>query len=134
LAQLPWLQSERQSTILKKDPSPMSAIPLAIPKEFLKTFCERNYIRKLSLFGSVLTTRFRPDSDLDVLVEFDAGHVPGLVTLAGMEMELSEAFGRQVDLRTPEDLSRYFRNEVVSSALTQFERLPRMFYADSPRL
>ena len=56
----------------------MSDLPVAIPKGFLKEFCERNHIRKLSLFGSVLTpTRFRPDSDLDVLVEFDAGHVPG---------------------------------------------------------
>src|SRR5215472_3177012 len=100
----------------------MSTIPLAIPKEFLKEFCERNHIRKFSLFGSVLTPRFRPDSDLDVLVEFDRGHVPGLVTLAGMEMELSEAFGHKVDLRTPDDLSRYFRSEVVSSALLQYER------------
>jgi len=100
----------------------MSTIPLAIPKEFLKESCERNYIRKFSLLGSFLTPRFRPDSDLDVLVEFDRGHVPGLVTLAGMEMELSEAFGYRVDLRTPEDLSRYFRNEVGSSALLQYER------------
>ncbi len=100
----------------------MSTLPLAIPKEFLKEFCERNHIRKLSLFGSVLTPRFRPDSDLDVLVEFDAGHVPGLVTLAGMEIDLSEIFGHKVDLRTPEDLSRYFRAEVVSSALPQYER------------
>src|SRR5262245_57996109 len=68
----------------------MSTIPLAAPQEFLKEFCERNHIRKLSRFGSVLTPRFRPDSDLDVLVEFDAGHMPGLVTLAGMEIELSE--------------------------------------------
>src|SRR5436305_3152637 len=100
----------------------MSTLPLAVPKELLKEFCERNYIRKLSLFGSVLTQRFRADSDLDVLVEFDPGHVPGLLTLAGMEMELSEVFGRKVDLRTPEDLSRYFRAEVVSSALPQYER------------
>jgi len=100
----------------------MSTTPLAIPREFLKEFCERNHIHKLSLFGSVLTPRFRPDSDLDILVEFDAGHVPGLITLAGMEMELSAVAGRKVDLRTPEDLSRYFRAEVVSSALPQYER------------
>ena len=100
----------------------MSKLPFAIPNEFLEEFCQRNHIRKLSLFGSVLTPRFRPDSDLDVLVEFDAGHVPGLVTLAGMEMELSEFVGRKVDLRTPEDLSRYFRADVVSSALPQYER------------
>jgi predicted nucleotidyltransferase len=100
----------------------MSALPLVIPKEFLKEFCERNHIRKLSLFGSVLTPRFRPESDLDMLVEFDPSHVPGLITLAGMEIELSEKLGRKVDLRTAEDLSRYFRNEVVSSALPQYER------------
>jgi predicted nucleotidyltransferase len=98
----------------------MSTIPLAVPKEFLKEFCERNHVRKLSLFGSVLTPRFGPDSDVDVLVEFEAGHVPGLITLAGMEIELSGIFGRKVDMRTPEDLSRYFRSEVVSSALLQY--------------
>jgi predicted nucleotidyltransferase len=100
----------------------MSTIPIATPTEFLRDFCERNYIRKLSLFGSVLTSRFRPDSDLDVLVEFEAGHVPGFLTLAGMEMELSDVFGRKVDLRTPQDLSRYFRREVLASALPQYER------------
>jgi len=100
----------------------MAARPLSIPDDFLREFCERNHIRKLSLFGSVLTTRFRPDSDLVMLVEFDPDHVPGLLTLAGMEIELSEKLGRKVDLRTAEDLSRYFRAEVVSSALPQYER------------
>jgi uncharacterized protein len=100
----------------------LSALPVAIPKDFLKEFCERNHIRKLSLFGSVLTPRFRPDSDLDMLVEFEPGHVPGLITLAGMELELSQKLGRKIDLRTAEDLSRYFRNEVVSSVLPQYER------------
>jgi uncharacterized protein len=84
----------------------LSALPVAIPKDFLNAFCERNHIRKLSLFGSVRTPRFRTDSDLDVLVEFDPGHVPGLITLAGMEIELSEKLGRKVDLRTADDLSR----------------------------
>lgn len=100
----------------------MPALPLAIPKEFLKEFCERNHIRKLSLFGSVLTPRFRPESDVDMLVEFDPGHVPGLLTLAGMEIELSEKLGRRVDLRTPGDLSRYFRADVLATALPQYER------------
>jgi predicted nucleotidyltransferase len=81
-----------------------------------------NHIRKLSLFGSVLTPRFRAGSDIDVLVEFDPGHTPGLLTLAGMEIEISERLGRKVELRTAEDLSRYFRDEVVASALPQFER------------
>ena len=99
----------------------MSALPVVIPQHFLKEFCERNHIRKLSLFGSVLTPRFRPDSDVDMLVEFDPDHIPGLLTLAGMEIELSERLGRKVDLRTAEDLSRYFRDEVVSSAVPQYE-------------
>lgn len=103
----------------------MSALPIVIPQEFLREFCERNHIRKFSLFGSVLTPRFRPESDIDVLVEFDPEHIPGLLTLAGMEIEISERLGRKVDIRTAEDLSRYFRDEVVASALPQFERMER---------
>lgn len=100
----------------------MSTLPIAIPEEFLKEFCERNHIRKLSLFGSVLTSRFRPESDIDVLVEFEPEHTPGLLKLVGMEMELSERVGRKVDMRTAEDLSRYFRDEVVASGRPQYER------------
>lgn len=100
----------------------MPVLPIAIPPDVLKDFCERNHITKLSLFGSVLTPRFRPESDLDILVEFEPGHVPGLIALAGMEIDLTERLGRKVDLRTPEDLSLYFRAEVVSSALPQYER------------
>jgi len=98
----------------------MSALPVAIPEEFLGEFCGRNHIQKLSLFGSVLTPRFGPESDVDILVEFDPNHVPGFLTLAGMELELSEKLGWKVDLRTAEDLSRYFRSEVVSSAVPQY--------------
>ena len=100
----------------------MSAPPIVIPQDFLKEFCERNHIRKLSLFGSILTPRFRPESDIDVLVEFEPGRVPGLIRLAGMEMELSEKLGRKVDLRTPGDLSKYFREKVVATALLQYAR------------
>jgi predicted nucleotidyltransferase len=99
----------------------MSALPIAVPAAFIAEFCPRNYIRKLSFFGSVLTPRFRPDSDIDVLVEFDPDHTPGLLGVARMERELSERFGRKVDLRTAEDLSRYFREEVVASAVLQYE-------------
>ena len=63
---------------------------------------------------------FGPGSDVDVLVEFEEGRVPGLITLSGMELELSELIGRKADLRTPEDLSRYFRKEVVESAEVQY--------------
>ena len=98
----------------------MAKAHIDIPKAKIAEFCKRNHIRKLSLFGSVLREDFRPESDVDVLVEFEEGHVPGLITLSGMEIELSEIFGRKADLRTPEDLSRYFRNEVVASAEVQY--------------
>jgi uncharacterized protein len=83
-------------------------------------FCQRHRIRKLSLFGSVLRDDFRPDSDVDVLVEFEPGYVIGLIRLAGIELELAEIVGRKVDLRTPADLSRYFRQEVLNSAEVQY--------------
>ena len=84
-------------------------------------FCRRNHIRRLALFGSVLRDDFGPESDVDVLVEFKEGHVPGFIRLAGMERELSEVFeGRKVDIRTAEDLSRYFRKDVVAEAEVQY--------------
>ena len=93
---------------------------LNIPKDRIAEFCHRHHIVKLSLFGSVLRDDFRPDSDVDVLVEFEPGYKIGLFGMAGLEMDLSEMFGRRVDLRTLEDLSRYFRNEVVQSAEVQY--------------
>jgi uncharacterized protein len=100
----------------------MATLPIAIPTEFLKEFCERNHIRKLSLFGSVLTDRFRPESDVDMLVEFDPGAHITYFDLAGMEMELSERLGRKVDLRTPQELSKYFRDAVIAAAAVQYDR------------
>ena len=93
---------------------------LTIDHARLEDFCRRNHMRKLSLFGSVLTDRFNPDSDVDFLVEFEPGHVPGLLGIAGMEIELSELLGRKADLRTAEDLSRYFRDEVLATAQPQY--------------
>jgi predicted nucleotidyltransferase len=93
---------------------------LRIPQGKLAEFCKRNHIRKLSLFGSAVRNDTSPDSDLDVLVEFEPARTPGLIKLAGMEIELSEIFGRKVDLRTAEDLSKYFRKEVVESAEVQY--------------
>lgn len=94
---------------------------IALPKGRLDEFCRRNHIAKLSLFGSVLREDFRPDSDVDVLVEFEEGHKPGFLGLARMEEELSEMLGgRKVDLRTPQELSRYFREEVLDSAVVQY--------------
>ena len=91
-----------------------------IPKEKIAGFCKRNHIRKLSLFGSVLHGDSRPDSDIDLLVEFAPGHIPGFFKFAHMERELSEIMGRKVDLRTPQELSKYFRDEVLSEAEVQY--------------
>ena len=93
---------------------------IEIPEERLAEFCRRNHILRLSLFGSALRGELRPESDIDLLVEFDPAHTPGLIRLAGMEVELSEILGRKADLRTPNDLSRYFRKEVVDSAQLQY--------------
>lgn len=79
-------------------------------------FCERHAVRRLSLFGSVLRDDFGPDSDIDVLVEFAPHASIGLLAMAAMELELAEMVGRPVDLRTPPELSRYFREEVMGSA------------------
>ncbi|MBI5236080.1 MAG: nucleotidyltransferase family protein [Deltaproteobacteria bacterium] len=94
----------------------MGRAQIDIPRDKIEEFCRRRHIRKLSLFGSVIRGDFRPDSDVDVLVEFEAGHVPGLIGFSGMELELGDILKRKVDLRTPEDLSRYFRSEVMESA------------------
>ncbi len=83
-------------------------------------FCRKHHIRRLSFFGSVISEHFKEDSDVDVLVEFEQGQVVGLLRLAGMEIELSEILGRKVDLRTPADLSRYFKDDVLSAAEVQY--------------
>jgi predicted nucleotidyltransferase len=100
----------------------MAALPVEVPGEAVAAFCVRNHIRKLSLFGSILTPRFGDASDIDVLVEFESGRGPGLLGIARMERELSEILGRKADLRTAGDLSRFFRAEVVASALPQYEQ------------
>jgi predicted nucleotidyltransferase len=92
-----------------------------INEEKLTDFCRRHHIRRLSLFGSLVSGKSHPESDVDVLVEFEPEHLPGFFRLLRMEEELSIVFGgRKVDLRTPEDLSRYFRDEVVKSAEVQY--------------
>lgn len=91
-----------------------------IDREKIAQFCNKNQIRKLSFFGSVLRDDFRPESDVDVLVEFEPGAVVGLIKLAGMENELGGILGKKVDLRTPQDLSQYFRDEVLKSAGVQY--------------
>jgi uncharacterized protein len=94
---------------------------IAVPKDDIAGFCQRWNVSRLAFFGSVLRDDFGPHSDIDVLVEFEPGHVPGFFRLLEMEDELSVLLGgRKVDLRTPEDLSRYFRADVTSHAVVQY--------------
>jgi hypothetical protein len=91
-------------------------------KPEIDEFCKKHHITRLSLFGSALRDDFGPHSDVDFLVQFHPDHVPGLLGLVRMEMALSRMVnGRRVDLRTPEDLSRYFRDQVVAGAEVQYE-------------
>jgi len=94
---------------------------ITVDRERLAEFCRKHHIRRLALFGSALRDDFGPESDIDVLVEFEPGHTPGFFGMARLERELTAIFGgRKVDLRTPEDLSRYFREEVLREAEVQY--------------
>lgn len=94
---------------------------ISFSRESIAAFCRKHGIRRLAIFGSALRDDFRPDSDVDVLVEFDPAHTPTLLGIARLERELSRLFGgRKVDLRTPEDLSRYFRQKVIEEAEVQY--------------
>ena len=97
----------------------MARIPM--DQDAIAAFCQKHHIRKLALFGSALRKELTPDSDLDVLVEFEPGHVPGLAFFA-MEAELSELLGRRVDLNTPGFVSPYFRDQVQAEAEVQYAR------------
>ncbi|MBN2718435.1 MAG: nucleotidyltransferase domain-containing protein [Deltaproteobacteria bacterium] len=88
----------------------------------IKYFCEAHHIVKLSLFGSILTEAFHAGSDVDVLVEFEPGHTPGFLHMAVLEAKLSAMLDRKVDLRTPSELSKYFRDEVLSKSEVQYGR------------
>ena len=83
-------------------------------------FCERNHIRKLCVFGSYLREDMSRDSDIDMLIEFDPDHIPGLIRLARMENELSSIIGCKADMRTAQDLSPYFRQEVLERAEVKY--------------
>jgi predicted nucleotidyltransferase len=99
----------------------MAKAHIDIPKERIAEFCRRNHIRRLALFGSVLRDDFTPESDVDVLVEFEPDARVGLLGLARMEIELGELLGRKVDLNTPGFLSDYFRDEVLTEAEMQYD-------------
>jgi predicted nucleotidyltransferase len=91
------------------------SIKIDIPYDTLAGFCRKNRIKRLSFFGSVLRDDFGPESDVDVLVEFEPGAKVGL-RFFGMEIELSKIIGRKVDLNTPGFLSPYFRDRVLAEA------------------
>ena len=95
-------------------------IGIQIPHEVIAEFCRRHGIRRLAFFGSVTRDDFTPRSDVDVLVEFQPGRVPGLVTFAGYQNKLSELLGCAVDMHTPASLSRYFREEVLAEAKDEY--------------
>lgn len=93
---------------------------LGLEEARLAAFCQAHHIQKMSLFGSQLKGGARPDSDMDLLVEFEVGYTPSLFDLAGMELELSECLGKKADLRTAGELSRYFRDDVLNTAVVQY--------------
>ena len=86
----------------------------------LSDLCRRYHVKKLALHGSALRGEDGPDSDIDLLVEFLPGRTPGLLTIARMQRELSAIYGKDVDLRTPQELSKYFREEVLNSSRVQY--------------
>ncbi|HZF04398.1 MAG TPA: nucleotidyltransferase domain-containing protein [Patescibacteria group bacterium] len=88
---------------------------IEVPHDRIVDFCRRHHIRRLALFGSVLRDDFTPDSDVDVLVEFEEGKTPGFAYFT-MQEELSDILGRRADLKTPNELSKYFRDEVLAEA------------------
>ncbi len=94
---------------------------VAVDDDELRSFCAEHGIRSLRLFGSALHGALRPDSDIDFLVEFEPDRTPGLLSIAHLELELGELLGRQVDLRTPHDLSRHFRDQVAAEARTVYD-------------
>ncbi|MDZ7580624.1 MAG: nucleotidyltransferase family protein [Deltaproteobacteria bacterium] len=99
----------------------MNGPKVKLPKERVAEFCKRHRIRKLSLFGSVLRGDFGPESDVDILVEFEPGTRMGLITLSGLELELGEIIGRKVDLNTPGFLSKYYRDRIINEAVVQYD-------------
>jgi len=94
---------------------------IEVPKEEIVAFCRRHHIRKLAFFGSVLRDDFTAESDVDVLVEFEPGARVGLITLAGMEIELSQVLGHRVEMHTVKGLNPLFRDSVLNQAQVQYE-------------
>jgi predicted nucleotidyltransferase len=98
------------------------SLKIDLSEDKIKDFCQHNRIRRLSLFGSVLREDFGPESDIDVLVEFEPGTNVGLITLAGMEIELGQILGYKVEIHTVKGLNPHFRDEVLDQAEVQYEQ------------
>ncbi|MCZ7546281.1 MAG: nucleotidyltransferase family protein [Anaerolineae bacterium] len=103
----------------------LANLNIALPRDEIAAFCRRHHIRKLALFGSVLRDDFRPDSDVDVLVEFEPGKTPDFFRFIDMQEELSAILRHKVDLNTPGFLSRHFRQKVLDTAEVVYERAGR---------
>jgi predicted nucleotidyltransferase/predicted transcriptional regulator len=115
------LMAVKETQAIYSSPPGAANSRISVPRGDIAAFCRRHHINRLSLFGSVLREDFRPDSDVDVLVEFEPGYVPGLFKLSDMALELSALFvGHRVDLRTPSELSRYFRDRIMREASVQY--------------
>ena len=99
-----------------------ATVQIDMPQEEIAIFCRRHEIYKLSVFGSVIRDDFGPEADVDVLVEFLPGQTVGFFGLAGMQVELTEIVGRKVDLKTPAELDGSFRQDVLDSAVVQYEQ------------
>lgn len=93
----------------------LDSLPIAIPEPQIAEFCRKHHIRQLALFGSILRDDFTPDSDIDILVNFEPGHTPGFAFI-DLQDQLSKLLGRAVDLNTPQDLSPYFREQAITAA------------------
>ena len=98
----------------------MAKVPIRLEKKKITKFCKKHHIIYLALFGSVLTAKCTKKSDVDVLINFEKKHIPHLFSLIQMESELSEIIGHPVDLKTPNDLSPYFREKVLANAKTVY--------------
>ena len=94
----------------------MKQLPVELHSQKIEKFCQKHHIVYLALFGSILTTKFRKTSDVDVLVKFEKKYIPHLFGIVNVEAELSDIIGRDVDLKTPNDLSPYFRDLVLAKA------------------
>ncbi len=105
----------------ERSTSPLASARVRFDRGDLERLCRSHGVRRLALFGSTLHGNATPESDIDLLVEFDEQKIPGLFRIVRIESELSALLGRRVDLRTPEDLSRYFRQEVVAESEPIYE-------------